>query len=101
MTSSESAQAKLEAVRQKCVEANPDKDCPLESSRNHCVAHAIRLADVLLALQPIARKVETDFSSVDGLSLHSTSGSSTWNLRKGYLDEQSPETIDFLHSLLS
>lgn len=64
----------------------------------------IRLADIFLALQPILSTVSQGTCSqymcllIEGASWRGEN--ICWNLRQDDLFQQSPETTDFLHSLL-
>jgi hypothetical protein len=85
---------KLETIRQKCIEANPDLQYRLE----HLIASdtfevgPIRLADVLLAMH----SRDSGWTPKEVMRLLSL-----WNLREDDLTKQSPETIQFLASLLT
>lgn len=102
---------RLEAVRQKCVEANPDinlvylgeeKGKPLYAGRSPT------LADVLLA---VAHKDHDlfvneqggmcgDSMRAEGWTQIMDRDDAHWNLRQDSLDQQSEPTITFLHQLL-
>lgn len=79
----------LELIRQKCVEANPDRGMPWEINGVKCPP---RLADVLLAM------FEADAEERAEELIHGSV--KVWNLRRDSLDEQSMETITFLAELL-
>ena len=107
---------KLELIRQKCIEANPEILETLSLSENAEIIHTrtisrpIRLADVLLAMN----KLEHDGSyiiSAAGIFAHFKAEGAridkalrilecSWNLRKDDLNEQPKETINFLAGLL-
>jgi hypothetical protein len=96
-TTSLSPQAKLEAVRQKCVEANPEiARGEWDHDIDRWIARDIRLADVLQAYEQDFPKDYSWHSEDDVLARIVTH----YDLRSDSLDAQSPETIDFLHSLL-
>jgi len=100
-------QEQLAAIRQKCIEANPTiKDDTLCTPECRVHRRPIRLADILLAaarnsvLEGWQYMVDVcgDFYALpDGnnpqLKAH-------WNLRADNLEDQSDETIAFIHSLL-
>lgn len=92
---------RLQHVRQKCVEANPqilkgEWDAGIGSQPECWIPRDIRLADVLLALQ--THLTSSTVMSVCGRICFGDDVS--WNMRKDSLDDQSEETISFLHSLL-
>jgi hypothetical protein len=66
-------------------------ECPIHSRR-------IRLADVLLAFNALERV--QGFVGTQGYALDVVLILEHWNLRQDSLDQQSPETIAFLHQLL-
>lgn len=81
-------QDKIAFIRQKAIEANkfiayrPFKD--------------VRLADVLLAIKETAEPY-----ALSALLLVRQEGQpEAWNLREDNLEDQTPETIDFIYSLL-
>jgi len=111
---------KLSAIRAKIVEANPEIDsqkgehtfylrrfcdgcncqkfeakalekCPYLRCRE------IRLADVLLASPDVEIRLSKPIVLFVDYDKHTDA---QWNLRQDSLDSQSPETIDFLFSLL-
>lgn len=95
---------KLVAIKQRCIEANPElevyvgvyHDGPKKGQAMRVPARPIRLADVLLALR--FHKVRVDLRG------HSTMEAGVvyyWNLRADDLSAQSDETIDYVHSLLA
>lgn len=97
---------KLEAIRQKCIEANQDKWTRSMQAREF----PIRLADVLLAMHG-NRKSGQLFAVVGNGAIYELSGGNfkedadkpalaSWNLRQDDLEEQSPETIDFIANVL-
>ncbi|HEV7282329.1 MAG TPA: hypothetical protein VGN57_19155 [Pirellulaceae bacterium] len=109
---------KLEAVRQKCVEANPAIEkhtccecdallgefvpCPDCGSENSFMdVREPRLADMLLAYQHAKERQgnwnDNDWRVFIYPLLQAVGG---WNLSKDSLDAQSPETISFLYDLL-
>lgn len=115
-----SADEMLEAVRQKCVEANPDINLVFLGDERGRPLYASRyptLADVLLASTKafgywdnlgkdlpslqydaligfIIVAVEPDESEYRDVT------KVKWNLRRDSLNDQSPETIRFLYTLL-
>ncbi len=110
-----STQEQLKAIRQKCVEANreivaphwskPHEGVPLFQSfdaDDGKLYRPIHLADVLLAANHI--KLWLWVTEQGRFNLHPQGGEiatgPAWNLRADSLDQQSPETIAFLHSLL-
>jgi hypothetical protein len=121
VTQAEESTAKLQAIRQKCIEANPGRwqdfstrTCPCGIRIDEHLNRPVRLADVLLTIDKaekpgelyaitssgtfIERELKTITARIlDGRMLSTGAG---WNLRKD-LDEQSAETISFLFDLLS
>lgn len=97
MTSSTNEQ-KIEAIREKCVAANPEKEWILGDERNYDAP--ARLADVLLAI-----KLSFDGGTLTGRleetkqAIHDLADF-RWNLRVDDLSLQSPETINFLFEIL-
>jgi len=109
---------KLELIRQKCIEANPEILETLSLSENAEIIHTrtisrpIRLADVLLAIRE-KDVVISAFQSDEGACFGKVVDGNTnyddrfevdwslafWNLRKDDLNEQSQETISFIASL--
>lgn len=107
---------KLQAIREKCVEANPEivaetwvkphEDVSLFQQFNAGdgkLYRPIRLADVLLAMDRqgdpnYCVTLDGDIWSVKAWGYEHKY--CTWNLRQDFLDSQSPECIDFLYSLL-
>lgn len=107
---------RLAAIRQKCIEANPNitkEGVAVTFTGNvatdaKLVSRPIRLADVLLAIEAehkfnsnpepaIAAKIDLVTNVYrQGVLLHER----YWNLRADDLEQQSDETIAFLHSLL-
>jgi hypothetical protein len=105
-----SAPAMLDAVKRKCIEANPELQrcicCKLPISEHsppaicgrgfeETVSRPIRLSDVLLAADHYRHRT----SAIDIL-LMSKKAERRWDLFHDSLDDQSPETISFLFSLL-
>lgn len=100
---------KLEAIRRKCIEANPQKvwvetNCQIFGEArvlhgNEPRRAAIRLADVLNAIRQSDKYVNVNkfgnFVAYDDAGL-----GATWNLFHDDLEQQSPETIDFISSVL-
>jgi hypothetical protein len=101
---------KIQAIRQMCIEANPEiltkhlncQNCFRLHGFCRCVVSAfitdrpIRLADVLLAMSDprliiTSHKGEFRFEGQE---------SAYWNLREDDLTKQSPDTLDFLFTLL-
>lgn len=71
----------------------------------HILGRPIRLADVLLAMQNkdmgcIGRSMNGDFLNCDDDMNNLTEVGSRWDLANDSLDNQSPETIEFLSKLL-
>lgn len=87
-------QEKLELIRQKCIEANPD----LGDLAVREYYREPRLADVLLTMNigefTTVKEIQKESSEVHTLAL-------MWNLYEDDLSQQSPETIDFIHQLLT
>ena len=90
----------LEAIRAKCIEANPEK-----ATRNESLLltapfsgiitrrdDTIRLADVLLAIG--------EYCISAAVILVDRNNAARWNLREDDLENQSPETIAFLGKVL-
>lgn len=108
----------LEAVRAACIKANPSilcKDCEgvgyyviptmpdgePEQQQCNCQEREIRLADVLLAVK--GSEVYSALFPLDGYLWSEMDSGKTvkfWNLRTDDLEQQSDETIAFIHSLL-
>ena len=91
-----SPQEKLEALKKRIIEANPEIDKPtfikeLQGEFGGLGFHGrpIRLSDVL-----IAAKALPDYGH------HLAEIVSFWHLPHDSLDDQSEETISFLHALL-
>jgi hypothetical protein len=92
---------KLQAIRQKCLEANPHID--------YCNKSYPRLADVLLTLKAkcgdketwgaIHQTAKVTCPHWQWFMLKMLNSSNGWDLTKD-LDGQSPEVIDFLYDLL-
>jgi hypothetical protein len=108
MTTPLTPQAKLDAVRAKIVEANPEivagkARMILGYGRNLqpevSVARPIRLADVLIALDTKSDEVYVGMDMQGWFSI-AWRRQAQWNLRRDSLDDQSPETMYFLFSLL-
>jgi hypothetical protein len=111
---------KLQVIREKCIEANPEiksdlMECPecrlavfWDGSRV-LKQRPIRLADVLLAIGNMLIVVDAEGNfyrlkmmlnwKVPRITKDSHLGK--WNLRADDLSQQSPETVDFIYSLLS
>lgn len=96
---------KLEIIKQKCIAANPE----IGTARAHWpFEREIRLADVLLAVDVFRNGKNEHGYSVrhtgriyeDDLNSVAKKQVGVWNLRADDLQEQSPETIEFLYSLL-
>jgi len=95
---------KLELIRQKCIEAHGECEHPINAGARCqfgcCQNRPIRLADVLLAIEP---GIYLDVSG--GFFKHDARGVriyfAIWNLRKDDLNSQSEETIDFLAGVLT
>lgn len=111
-------QNKLQFIREKCIEANPEKmwddpgnckrcwaddfsqtcSCPTEEQRKV----PVRLADVFLALKENSHQVQ--FSKLGQKHYKDLQDVGWWmrfwNLKDDNLDHQSKETIDFIHGLL-
>ena len=107
---------KLTLIREKCIAANPEikgvfcEGCgiPWKDAKSTCPRYVsdpcypspererpIRLADVLLAIETAAKKrVDENEGEMAHVSVH------LWNLRADDLQQQSEETINFLHELL-
>src|SRR5438270_678262 len=96
----------LEAIRDACVKANPDKACPtIELKGDKCCEHSIRLADVLLAMEvkdPNNRYQVRTSGHIGTISPVSpmTHVYTRWNLPADDLTLQPDETINFLYALL-
>jgi hypothetical protein len=96
---------KLEAIRRKCIEANPEIE--IIDSRiglRQIIGRPIRLADVLLAINnPNAVGLLTGVSGVndDYSGNLEYEDEPLWNLRADDLNSQSEETIEFLVGLLN
>jgi hypothetical protein len=110
---------KLELIRQKCIEANPEIAIPCGCPKGGMYwdgqacekcggteykSRPIRLADVLLAIPTDG--IEWSMKK-DRVGLRQSLGFKKeptdwvhWNLRKDDLNKQSEETIDFLAGLL-
>ncbi len=114
----------LELIRRKCIEGKPEIvdqhsiDCDMDESggfvRRHrgCVVRAIRLSDLLFALESNHRedyaiisngffltwRTDNRFGQDGDWKLASTEAH--WNLRKDDLTEQSDECVAFLADLL-
>jgi hypothetical protein len=100
---------KLELIRQKCIEANPeirdDAGCfihcrMLQGGQEWgdscmCKVRTVRLADVVNFLRTIKGSGNANRYAAWALELIGI-----WNLRKDDLNEQSEETINFLSELL-
>lgn len=100
-----SHQQRLEAVRAKIVEANLNGDWR-ESTCGRCGTcsskfnvRPIRLTDVLLASQAADGTGINQFGWFFML-LEDDVECPQWNLRRDSLDDQSEETISFLHQVL-
>lgn len=100
-------QEHITAIRTKCIEANSEIE--LREPRGFMGdpdRHAIRLADVLLAIEGSSLYVADGgefftFDDFDGPDMHLVlSTGVTWNLRHDDLAEQTPETLAFIHNLL-
>lgn len=91
---------KLEIIRQKCIAANPE----IGTARAHWpFEREIRLADVLLAIPHLKPRDHRNIVRGQAESAGNVGFMTViceWNLRADDLREQSPETIEFLHSLL-
>jgi hypothetical protein len=92
---------KLADIRAACIKANSEIQdwCKKHDGKTDgCFScgmssRPIRLADVLLAIPQIESPIETQLTHRIQVVLR-------WNLRKDRLEDQSPETLDFIHSLL-
>lgn len=109
---------KLEIIRAACIKANHDMQstsviagCPNCHEHDGAkitinVDRPVRLADVLLALS--TQQVRVQYSAGDDARIDylrvvpdTWEVAGSWNLRKDDLTQQSPETIQFIHDLLS
>jgi hypothetical protein len=98
----------LDLIRQKCIEANPDIEkaqevpcyCHNDPKCINAPKRPIRLADVLLAIGQKYGDHVLEFSGVETCSLEAARSVRKWNLREDDLTKQSPETLEFLASLL-
>lgn len=97
----------LEAIRQKCIDANPeikDREYVYKGIRGglaiSTINAPIRLADVLLAIAWHGK--EYACGSGDNVAEFSFTGSEPpyWNLRDDNLEKQLPQTVDFIGSVL-
>ena len=119
--SSDSLLAKLEAIRMRCVEANPgitrETERVLKGKRTTVnVTRQIRMADLFIALGRFGNfthptvpdlqdgQVTKEWKDALNLGLGNVitilEVITRWNKYSDSLDAQSSETIDFLHSLL-
>lgn len=97
---------KRDFIRQKCVEANPEKEWKPQCIDCFIVRfEPIRLADVLLAIDEATKAKMTKPIYVNAAGYFVLSGirstNSAWNLREDSLDKQDQGTVDFIHSLLA
>lgn len=102
----------LKAVREAVIKTNPEKfvvpaNCLFHAGQKEqmCICERVGLADVLLALIENYETPQIGLGTgSDGQCLWTffdkDKAEILWNLRKDSLDDQSPETITFLHSLL-
>lgn len=103
--------AVIEAQGHDCINCCPDDlqvgtsfpDC---ASNGRCKCHAIHLSDVIYAyLKSLAvpRYLVKGYISGDRLGAFDSEVMNIvalWNLRKDNLEDQSPETIEFLYEIL-
>ena len=88
---------KIDKIREACIKANPEIEqiCGGEDVAHFCpncsnkIGRPIRLADVLLAIG----EVRPDF-------LLAVGHPANWNLKDDNLENQSEETIGFIHNLI-
>lgn len=111
---------KIKTIREKCIEAGCTVGGICSShdySHSDCFAcqmsnRTVRLADVLLAIQGVGKNMRfnlTNGGHRDNLWIRcdnifggeEDSECPMWNLLKDDLTQQSPETIDFLHNLIT
>lgn len=103
----------LEKIRAKCIEVNPGiathrepcqcKDHGLCPFKDHSrIGRPIRLADVLLAIDFVRPTKQSWFVRYDGMFFENrwNEWGPTWNLRQDSLEDQSPEVIAFISSIL-
>lgn len=101
----------LTRIREKCIEANPDiqrstrmhvrldeNDLGKREYKKVYWSRPIHLTDVLAAIE----QVQPQSISMDAATTLATNwgGRSKWNLRADDLEKQSPETLEFIGSLL-
>ena len=113
-------QQQIQAIREKCIEANPEIDICEWSGLpyQHCACkdisrhnRPIRLADILLAINQLQGDGSYVISDAGIFAFFKAEGARidkalkvlecSYNLRADSLESQSDETVDFLHSLLN
>lgn len=93
---------KTEEIRKKCIEANPGKDWGVGDRTDDMFVEKVRLADILLAMKA---KGQQDLASKP-LRIPLPQKEIyykiilSWNLLDDNLNHATPETIDFLYSIL-
>lgn len=94
----------LEKIRAKCIEVKYDTIGFEHGEWAEKRKETIRLADVLLTLQPTGYNTYEVAVGPEGMTIFrdTTMGPETflWNLREDDLEKQSEETITFLANLL-
>lgn len=98
----------LQKIREKCIEANPEKVCPHSATCKGPRCSVIRLADVLLAIGNMLVVVDC-WGNMYQLSMKLSdklpkfdkkNPTARWNLRRDNLEDQSPETLEFISKVL-
>ncbi len=88
-----SREEQLEAIRGKCIEANPEIQPKFFTHPSH--GRPVRLSDILLAIQ-IWAEFKPGFFPQEAEDVMRM-----WNLRADDLGEQNDECIQFIYSLLT
>lgn len=79
-------------------------DVKTVSAEDKIIGRPITLADVLMAIEKFGVKLEKSYTAEQQVMFQSNNLYKLvklWNLKKNSLDNQSKETIDFLHNLLT
>ena len=95
-------------IKEACRKANPDKTWNWGCECDRTYKDPFTLADVLLAINLLdvihwngARYELGEFRvSAEGYFMLKERNPVRWNLKDNNLENQSPETIDFIHGLL-
>ena len=98
---------KLQQIREACIKANMEGFGMVGKVEISPYMRPVRLADVLLAMSQTGTVTKGANFLVNVVEIgHGVGGSGLfqdvrWNLKDDNLDNQSSETIDFIHSLLT